>query len=62
MNSSPSRLQSKKSNDLGKLVASVFLASTIVIGAPAALADEIGVERDAPTLFTGENVMVGSAV
>jgi hypothetical protein len=58
MNSSPSRLQSKKSNDLGKLVASVFLASTIVIGAPAALADEIGVERDAPTLFTGENVMI----
>ena len=46
-----------------KFVTSAILMSTLVIGSiattmPAALADEYGVETEAPTLFTGESVMV----
>lgn len=46
-----------------KFVTSAILVSTLVIGSttatmPAALADEYGVETEAPTLFTGESVMV----
>jgi hypothetical protein len=46
-----------------KFVTSAILMSTLVIGStattmPTALADEYGVETEAPTLFTGESVMV----
>lgn len=44
---------------LSKFVASAVIASTLMIGgAPAVFADEIGISVDAPTLFTGEEVMV----
>jgi hypothetical protein len=46
-------------NALSKFVASAVIASTIMIGgAPAVFADEIGVGIEAPTLFTGEEIMV----
>ena len=41
----------------GQIAASVVLISSMMFG-PSAFADEIGVEKDAPTLFTGETVMV----
>lgn len=42
-----------------KFVASAILVSTLAIGdTTPALADEYGVETEAPTLFTGESVMV----
>jgi len=36
----------------------IFLSTTASVVAPAAFADEFGVETEAPTLFTGESVMV----
>jgi hypothetical protein len=46
-------------NSLGKFVASAILVSTLASGGGTlALADEYGVETEAPTLFTGESVMV----
>jgi hypothetical protein len=46
-------------NVLSKFVASAVIASTLIIGgAPASFADEIGISVDAPTLFTGEEIMV----
>lgn len=46
-------------NNLEKFVASAILVSTLTIGIiTPALADEYGVETEAPTLFTGESVMV----
>jgi hypothetical protein len=42
-----------------KFVASAVIASTLMFGgAPASFADEIGISVDAPTLFTGEEIMV----
>jgi len=43
-------------NNLGKIMASALLVSTAL--ASPVLADEYGVETEAPTLFTGETVMV----
>jgi hypothetical protein len=46
-------------NAVSKFVASAVIASTLMIGgAPASFADEIGISVDAPTLFTGEEIMV----
>jgi hypothetical protein len=50
-------------NALSKFVASAVIASTLMIGsAPAAFADEVGVGVDAPTLWTGEEIMVRFAL
>jgi hypothetical protein len=49
----------------GFVIASAFAVTTFsgIVGMPqSALADEYGVERDAPTLFTGETVMVSCYV
>lgn len=61
--SSPSRTstQLSASSSVGEdlrrwAVASVFAVA--VVAAPAAFADEIGVDKDAPTLFTGETVEI----
>jgi hypothetical protein len=44
---------------VSKFVASAVVASTLMLGgAPASFADEIGISVDAPTLFTGEEIMV----
>ena len=43
---------------IGNLLVSAALISVIAIGANPALADEYGKETEAPTLFTGETVMV----
>jgi hypothetical protein len=44
---------------VSKFVASAVIASTLMIGgAPASFADEIGRSVDAPTMFTGEEIMV----
>ena len=54
--------QPHKSDEWTKFVASTILLSTLVLGSSTmmpALADEYGVETEAPTLFTGESVMVG---
>ena len=40
-----------------QVVASVALVASLSFSSPV-FADEIGVEKDAPTLFTGETVMV----
>jgi hypothetical protein len=46
-------------NVVSKFVASAVIASTLMLGgAPASFADEIGISVDAPTLFTGEEIMV----
>ena len=55
-------LQAHAQNDVAKAAATLFLgagimASTLFPG--AAFADEIGVEKEAPTLFTGETTEVG---
>jgi hypothetical protein len=43
---------------IGNLLVSAALISAIAIGPNPALADEYGKETEAPTLFTGETVMV----
>ena len=43
---------------IGNILASAALISAIAIGSNPALADEYGKETEAPTLFTGETVMV----
>jgi len=45
----------------GRLAAILFTAATLCFSPPAALADEYGVEKEAPTLFTGETVLVSPA-
>lgn len=40
------------------MVASAVVASALLLGPAVSFADEYGVEVDAPTLFTGEEVMV----
>ena len=46
-------------NVVRKFVASAVIVSTLILGgAPASFADEIGISVDAPTLFTGEEIMV----
>ena len=49
----------RPTESLGKFVASVLLVTMITLPSPV-LADEYGVETEAPTLFTGETVMVRS--
>lgn len=47
----------KAENNVGKFLATAALVTTIVVAGPA-FADEYGKETEAPTLFTGETVMV----
>jgi hypothetical protein len=58
-------MATQRSNDgiidftkMSKLVASAVIASTLMLGGPAVHADELGISVDAPTMFTGEEVMV----
>ena len=44
-------------NVVGHFLASAAIMTAIAMGGPA-LADEVGKETEAPTLFTGETVMV----
>lgn len=50
----------RNSSPLWKALASVALVATVIVGTAGSVAqaDELGVEVEAPTLFTGENVMV----
>jgi hypothetical protein len=48
---------SARRNDAGNFFITAALVSAIAIGGPV-FADEYGVETEAPTLFTGETVMV----
>ena len=43
--------------NFGKMVASAVFVATVAVGGPV-YADEYGVEKEAPTLFTGETVEV----
>jgi hypothetical protein len=52
-----SSLSSRQKKCLGNSLASALLISSIFVGCPV-LADEYGQETEAPTLFTGETVMV----
>lgn len=52
-----SQQQQSRSDSLRTLVASAVLASSLLVGA-GAYADELGVEVEAPTMFTGEEIMV----
>lgn len=54
--------RSTEESVLANFVATSALAAALTFGVVAspALADEYGRETEAPTLFTGENVMVGS--
>ena len=42
------------------LVASLAFAAVVFTGTPVTWADEYGVEKEAPTIFTGETVEVSS--
>lgn len=50
-------LSATRRNDAGNFLVTAALVSAIAIGGPV-FADEYGVETEAPTLFTGETVMV----
>lgn len=53
-------LNAKNKHNLSKFMASALVISTLA--SPPAMADEYGVETEAPTLFTGETVMVCSCL
>jgi len=44
--------------NFGKLLTSAVFVATVAVGNPV-YADEYGIEKDAPTLYTGETVEVG---
>lgn len=56
-NKPPSSLTTQKLA-YSNLIGSAFLIGFLVLGGGPVLADEIGVEKEAPTVFTGESVMV----
>lgn len=49
---------SRNKFEYSKLIGSAFLIGSLAFGGMPVLADEIGVEKEAPTVFTGESVMV----
>jgi hypothetical protein len=49
---------SRNKFEYSKIIGSAFLIGSLAFGGRPVLADEIGVEKEAPTVFTGESVMV----
>lgn len=56
-NGSSNRLHDQ-GNNAGRMAVSAMLLATMILSPVPAFADEYGVEKEAPTLFTGETVEV----